>query len=289
MKTFLLLAFSLTTALAQLANAEDQDEVKQPNKQKQAPANRQTAITQTPKFERSANVRQQAPVNRAPHFNPVTTTQTPRMRSFVDRNTVQANRLNTNPRFTPPVRPNPSVVTTPQTTTATVQSDVNARNRFDRNRTDLNRPNFDRNDRSRTITNWQNQSSDNLNWADARRRHERHRHHRDWWTSRVSRFALFGGGYYYWDNNYWYPAYGYDPSYNSYSYDEPIYGYQDSDPGQVIASVQTELQRLGYYRYAVDGLMGPATRAAIARFQRDNGLSITAAIDRPTLQSLGLG
>jgi len=84
-------------------------------------------------------------------------------------------------------------------------------------------------------------------------------------------------------------AYGYDPYYSSYSYNEPIYGYQDRDPGQVISSVQTELQRLGYYRYAVDGQMGPATRAAIANYQRDNSLAITSAIDEPTLQSLGLG
>ena len=56
----------------------------------------------------------------------------------------------------------------------------------------------------------------------------------------------------------------------------------------MIANVQTELQRLGYYRYAVDGEMGPATRAAIANYQRDTGLAITSAIDEPTLQSLGL-
>ncbi len=285
MKTFLLLAFSFVTVLAQAATPEDQDQVKPPNKQQPAPANRRTAITQAPKFERSANVRQQPPVSRAPHFNPVN--QTPRVHPFVNRDTVRANRFNTNPQLMPPVRPNPSVVTTPQTTT-TVQSDVDARNRFDRNRFDRNRPNFDRDDRGRTNTNWRNQISNN-NWQDARRHHHRDHHHRDWWRSHFSRFALFGGGYYYWDNNYWYPAYGYDSSYNSYSYDEPIYGYQDRDPGQMIASVQTELQRLGYYQYAVDGLMGPATRAAIARFQRDNGLSITSAIDRPTLQSLGLG
>jgi peptidoglycan hydrolase-like protein with peptidoglycan-binding domain len=38
----------------------------------------------------------------------------------------------------------------------------------------------------------------------------------------------------------------------------------------------------------VDGTMGPATRAAIANYQRDRGLSITSAIDGPTLESLGL-
>jgi hypothetical protein len=281
MKTFLLLAFSLTTALAQVANAEDQDQVKHPNKHQQAPANRRTAITQTPKFPRSATVRQQTLVNRAPHVNPVTTNQTPKVRSFVNRDAVRANRLNQNSEFKPRVRTNPSVVTTPQTTT-TVQSDVNARNRFDRNRTNTNSQN-------RTNTNWQNSTSANLNWADARRRHHRDRHDRSWWSSRYNRFVLFGGGYYFWDNNYWYPAYGYDSGYNTYDYNEPIYGYNNLEPARVISNVQTELQRLGYYHYAVDGQMGPATRAAIANYQRDNGLAITSAIDGPTLGSLGLG
>jgi hypothetical protein len=177
-----------------------------------------------------------------------------------------------------------------------VQSDVNARNRFDR--TDHNR--FDRTDRNRfdrnrTTTNTNvnanrtRQNFNHLNWADARRNRDRNRHDRGWWRSHFNRFVLFGGGYYYWDGGYWYPAYGYDDAYNSYSYDEPIYGYEDQDPSQTISSVQTELQRLGYYKYAVDGTMGPATRAAIANYQRDNGLSITSAIDEPTLQSLGLG
>ncbi len=131
-------------------------------------------------------------------------------------------------------------------------------------------------------------SNNNNSWEEARRRNHRSHHHRDWWRSRYTRFALFGTGYYFWDNGYWFPAYGYDSAYNTYAYDEPIYGYNDLEPGQVIASVQTELQRLGYYRYAVDGQMGPATRAAIANYQRDTGLSITSAIDEPTLQSLGL-
>jgi hypothetical protein len=276
MKTILLLAFSLTTALAQIANAEDQDQVKQPTKQKQAPAKPRTAITQTPRFERRATVRQQTPVNRVPHFNPVNTNQTPRVRSFVDRDAERTNRLNRNSKFTPRVRTNPSVVTTPQATT-TVRSNVNARNRFDRN------------DKNRTDRNWQNRISNNNSWEDARRRHHRDHHQRDWWRSHFTRFALFGSGYYFWDGGYWYPAYGYDPAYNTYAYDEPIYGYNDLNPAQVIASVQTELQRLGYYRYAVDGQMGPATRAAIANYQRDNGLAMTSAIDEPTLQSLGLG
>ena len=153
-------------------------------------------------------------------------------------------------------------------------------NRDGRNRGDGNRSGGDRD--------WRSGGSYNGNWTEARRRRHRGHHHRSWWTSRYNRIALFGGGYYYWDNGFWFPAYGYDPYYSTYSYDEPIYGYGDLDPGQVVANVQTELQRLGYYRYEVDGLMGPLTRNALAAFQRDNGLPITSAIDGPTLSTLGL-
>jgi hypothetical protein len=275
MKTFLLLAFSFATALAQPANPEDQDQVRQPKKQQQAPAKPRTAVTQTPKIQQNTTVRPQPPVYRAPHISPVNTNQTPKVRSSADQDAVRAKQLNRNPAPMPYIRPNPSVVT-PQTTT-TRPSDVNVRNRFNQD------------NRNRTNRDWQNRTSINSSWEQARRRHHRDHHHRDWWRSRFSRFALFGSGYYFWDSGYWYPAYGYDPAYNTYAYDEPIYGYDGLDPAQVIANVQTELQRLGYYRYAVDGQIGPATRAAIAAYQRDNGLAITAAIDGPTLSSLGLG
>ena len=68
---------------------------------------------------------------------------------------------------------------------------------------------------------------------------------------------------------------------------EPIYGYDGLPPDQVIANMQGALQRLGYYRYAVDGVLGPLTRAAIANYQRDHGLAATGAIDPHTLTSLG--
>jgi peptidoglycan hydrolase-like protein with peptidoglycan-binding domain len=56
----------------------------------------------------------------------------------------------------------------------------------------------------------------------------------------------------------------------------------------VIANVQETLQAQGYYQGEVDGLLGPLTRAALADYQRDHGLYTTAAIDEPTLASLGL-
>jgi len=281
MKKFLLLAFSLSAALAPVTNAakpedQDQDQVQHPKKpQQRVPANPPTQVPPGPKSPRTNTVPQQMPVSRPPQVNPVTKNQE-RVRS-IDQDAMRKYRPKQNPDPMPHVRLNPNVVRTPQPT-ATVPSNVNPRNRSDwehRNRTDRN--------------NWQNRTTTNNNsWEEARRRHHRNHHDRSWWRSRYSRFALFGSGYYFWDSGYWYPAYGYDSRYNSYSYDEPIYGYNDLDPAQVISTVQTELQRLGYYRYAVDGQMGPATRAAIANYQRDTGISITAAIDEPTLQTLGL-
>jgi peptidoglycan hydrolase-like protein with peptidoglycan-binding domain len=46
---------------------------------------------------------------------------------------------------------------------------------------------------------------------------------------------------------------------------------------------------MGYYQGEVDGLLGPLTREALIGYQTDNGLYTTAAIDEPTLESLGLG
>jgi peptidoglycan hydrolase-like protein with peptidoglycan-binding domain len=48
------------------------------------------------------------------------------------------------------------------------------------------------------------------------------------------------------------------------------------------------LQQLGYYSSGVDGVLGPATEAAIANYQRDYGLPVTGAIDPATVRSLRL-
>ncbi|MGI8437539.1 MAG: peptidoglycan-binding protein [Chthoniobacterales bacterium] len=131
----------------------------------------------------------------------------------------------------------------------------------------------------------------NYAWSynEARRRHHRgQRHDRSWYRRNYSRFALFAGGYYYWDRGYWYPAYGYDRVSSTYRFDEPIYGYSGLNPSQVIVNAQGELRRAGYYRGAIDGLIGPQTRSALARYQRDRGLYVTRAIDGPALAALSL-
>src|SRR6266700_2511547 len=119
------------------------------------------------------------------------------------------------------------------------------------------------------------------------RNYHREWHDRGWWRSHCDRIVFVSGGWYYWNAGYWFPAWGYDP-YAYYAYDGPIYAYNDLPPDQVIANVQAALQSQGYYDGEVDGVLGPLTRAAIANYQRDQGLYITSAIDEPTLASLGM-
>jgi peptidoglycan hydrolase-like protein with peptidoglycan-binding domain len=59
-------------------------------------------------------------------------------------------------------------------------------------------------------------------------------------------------------------------------------------PDETIANVQVALQQAGYYTEAITGSLDVQTRAALANYQRDQGLPITGAIDQPTVQSLGL-
>lgn len=288
MKTLLLfLAFSFTVVLAPVMGAQKADKAKAPKSRAKAPsaqtsrkvaprvapAPRRTAISQGPKVQRNVRTaptsprvnRSTARVNRAP-ANVQTKTRVRSNPTISKANQPKATvRADANARNRTPGNRKTTVKTQPTQTTTTVQANTNARNR-----------------------NWQNRPSTSISYAQALQRHHRDRHDRNWWRSHYTRFVLFGGGYYYWDNYYWYPAYGYDPSYSSYAYDGPIYAYNDMEPGQVISDVQTELQRQGYYRYAVDGQMGPLTRAALANYQRDRGLPITSAIDQGTLQSLGL-
>jgi hypothetical protein len=113
-------------------------------------------------------------------------------------------------------------------------------------------------------------------------------HDHSWWHSHYhNNFVFVFGAPYYFNAGYWYPAWGYSPN-AYYAWDGPIYAYNHLPPDQVIANVQTALQQQGYYRGEVDGLIGPLTRAAVADYQRDHGLYETAAIDRPTLESLGM-
>jgi len=130
--------------------------------------------------------------------------------------------------------------------------------------------------------------SSRSSYFDALQRHRHEWHNRDWWRQHCSTIVFVSGGYYFLDAGYWYPAWGYDPSYNYYDQDGPIYTYGNLLPDQVIANVQAVLQDAGYYFGPVTGSLNVETRAALANFQRDQGLLITGAIDQPTIESLGL-
>lgn len=139
--------------------------------------------------------------------------------------------------------------------------------------------------------NWQHANHANYRVRDYREAFHNYRpvrHDRGWYTSRYDRVVVVGGGYYYWDAGYWYPAWGYDPAFSFYVYDGPIYSYDNLPPDQVTMNVQTALQDQGYYTGDIDGLVGPQTREALGAYQTDHNLEVTSAVDEPTVESLGL-
>ena len=131
-------------------------------------------------------------------------------------------------------------------------------------------------------------SGNEWSYSAAQRWNWRQRHDRNWWRHSNYRLVRYGGGYWYWNSGWWYPAYGYDPYYSHYVYDGPIFGYGYAAPGDVTAQVQRSLAQQGYYYGPIDGILGPGTRRAIERYQIDHGLAVTATIDEQTLATLGM-
>jgi hypothetical protein len=58
------------------------------------------------------------------------------------------------------------------------------------------------------------------------------------------------------------------------------------DPVAEVTGAQARLLNLGYGGVPVDGVLGEETEAALRHFQRDAGLEVTGALDRPTQQKL---
>src|SRR6266496_4475547 len=154
-------------------------------------------------------------------------------------------------------------------------------------------------------------------------RHPANWWHRDW----DRRHAHFDHGHFFvFDNGFWcgldagifpwdylpYNAndyYPYDyytdvqPDYNTASVNDYPYDYYsgaqpddntapaDGAPAAdttTVQAVQTELTQLGYYNGPVDGIFGPTTRDAVAKYQIDNQLDVTGSLPPDTLQSLGV-
>jgi hypothetical protein len=100
-------------------------------------------------------------------------------------------------------------------------------------------------------------------------------------------FLFYPYGYYpygaYYDSTY------YDDRYAADEYSPAPDADKSSYDGDArVSDVQTALAREGYYDGAVDGNLGPATRNALRRYQRDHGLHASGNIDRAVTQALRL-
>jgi hypothetical protein len=146
--------------------------------------------------------------------------------------------------------------------------------------------------------------------------------HRDWDRRHAhffhNRFFVFDNGFWFgldpgfypWDYlpYYAYDYYPYDyytdvqPDYNVAPANAYPYGYYTGEQPDdntaadnsapvadtTVQAVQTELTQLGYYNGPVDGIFGPTTRDAVAKYQMDKQLEVTGSLSPDTLQSLGV-
>jgi hypothetical protein len=148
--------------------------------------------------------------------------------------------------------------------------------------------------------NWRNHvvAQHSANWN---RGWNRSRDH--WWHGHHCRFIngswiIFDLGFYpwgpYYDDYYPYP-YGYGPAYydgegypgEPYN-DQSVYEPGDENADPALTAAQERLTRLGYYRGEIDGVFGPATRRAVARYQFKHGLPVTGDLTANTLDALRL-
>ena len=137
--------------------------------------------------------------------------------------------------------------------------------------------------------------------------HIAERHDANWHGDWDRRHAHFDHGHFFvFINGFWcglddgYFPWDYLPYYadDYYPYDY----YTDTDPydnsgasydiaptdSATIQAVQRQLLSLGYYNGSIDGVFGPATRDAVAKYQISKQLNVTGSLSPDTLQSLNL-
>jgi hypothetical protein len=154
--------------------------------------------------------------------------------------------------------------------------------------------------------NWRNHvfAQHSVNWH-----RDWDRGHEHWWHGHRCRFVdgswfIFDFGFYPWWS-YGYPGYyaydyypyGYAPGgyydpgvYEGEEYsDQNSYESPDQNADSIVAAAQEQLSREGYYRGAIDAVIGPETRRAIARYQSNHGLRVTGYLTTETVQALGVG
>lgn len=148
-----------------------------------------------------------------------------------------------------------------------------------RNRGDGDRwRNRDRGDR------WRNHDGDHR-WG-----HHNHWRHRRYYPRYYGGFYPYGYGYPYgFGYGYGYPYFGASAALYYNGYHPQYQATRSVRGGSVVAEVQQELARAGYYRGSVDGVVGSGTRSAIRAYERANGLRVDGRIDQELLRSMRLG
>jgi hypothetical protein len=137
--------------------------------------------------------------------------------------------------------------------------------------------------------------------------HIAERHDGNWnrgWDRRHAHFH--NGRFFVFDDGFWFglddgffpwdylPYYADD--YYPYDYyadagpnDNPAPAYTSTTtPDPTVEAAQTQLNDLGYYGGPADGIFGPSTRDAVARYQMAKQLNVTGSLSPDTLQSLQL-
>lgn len=137
--------------------------------------------------------------------------------------------------------------------------------------------------------------------------HIAERHQANWhgnWDRRHAyyhrgRFFVFNDGFWFGLDDGFFP-WDYLPYYaeDYYPYDYYTDVQTDDNAAPVDSSVpvanptvqaaQTQLTQLGYYGGSIDGIFGPSTRDAVARYQIAKQLNVTGSLSSDTLQSLQL-
>ena len=134
-------------------------------------------------------------------------------------------------------------------------------------------------------------SQHDANWHNDWDRRHAHFNHGRFFVFIDGLWCGLDAGYFPWDYLPYYPndyyPYDYYTDVDPYDYYGASYNIDPADSATV-QTVQMQLTRLGYYNGSIDGVFGPSTRDAVAKYQIANQLSVTGSLSPDTLQSLGL-
>jgi peptidoglycan hydrolase-like protein with peptidoglycan-binding domain len=64
------------------------------------------------------------------------------------------------------------------------------------------------------------------------------------------------------------------------------YGQEANPSPEMVKQAQQQLKSEGFYKGAIDGRIGPATRNALRQFQQQHGLAANSMLDQETMQRL---